>query len=428
MMAMNARIRGSVLIIVMVVMLFFASFCMFTHVSAYTPVEQESEPGTEINMTEEEFKPVFFSMRANNRLMPDPFLGNSSPMFVSVPAEFVPAPWSIMGMFGSYQWVDVGTWTSKPAKTPVKIDTQSRLQYQFTIQNTGDLSLISGEFELTVKVGGRTIGNPIAIENVDVSYQSIAVITGAANTNFNISDIRAGETISISIRAKVDVDGIRILYDSEFADSGIIITCKPVEIKEVKGCTEKVHVSFTDAFDLNWITLAKKGYVKIFVDNAEVREDVNIVKDAYGNVVVSWKYGLIPGDNHLVSVVTYRGNCSWMKSNTQKIVATGYLGLAELFDPTKPVFFVFIGIIVVGCVSAAFAYRGYTKKSSIKGKGKAHEKVVKGRIQRAGQRPGMPKGRVEVDRDTKIDAKQINGNESKVIKPVIRPGMPKKNV
>ncbi|MEM2899393.1 MAG: hypothetical protein QXT63_01240 [Thermoplasmata archaeon] len=413
MMSKNTRIRGIVFVILTVLI---ASFCMFPKVEAYSPIDQESEPGTEINMTEEEFKPVFFSMRANNKLMPDPFLGNNSPMFVSVPAEFVPASWSIMGKFGSYQWVDVGTWTSKPAKTPVKIDTQSRLQYQFTIQNTGDLSLVSGEFELTVKVGGRTIGNPIAIEDVDVSYQSTVVITGAANTNFNISDIRAGETISISIRALVDVDGIRILYDSAFADSGIIITCKPVEIKEVKGCTERVHVSFTDAFDLNWVTLAKKGYVKMFVDNAEIREDLDVSKDTYGNVVVSWKYGLLPGDNHLVTIITYRGNCSWMKSNLQKLPTTGYFGLGEVFDPTKPMFFVFIGIIIVGCISGAFGYRRYPKKSS------KNEKVVEKRVKGRMQRPGMPKAGLKIDANNGMKQPKVNGCK------IVRPGMPKKDI
>jgi hypothetical protein len=141
-----------------------------------------------------------------------------------------------------------------------------------------------------------------------------------------------------------------------------------------------------------------------------------VVKDAYGNVVISWKYGLLPGDNHLVTIITYRGNCSWMKSNLQKLPTTGYLGLGEFFDPTKPIFFVLIGIIAVGCASAAFGYRWHTKKGSKNVK--VVEKRVKGRM----QRPGMPKAGLKIDVNNGM--KQPKVNESKIV----RPGMPKKDI
>ncbi len=406
----------------LIVTLLFASFFFLAAegVRASAPTEQEPQPGDiDINMTEQEFRPVFFSMRSNYKLLPDPFLGNSSGLFVSCPADFVPAPWSKQGMFGSYQWVDIGTWTSKPTKSPVKIDTQSKLEYRLTIQNSGDLDLIAADFEMTVKIGGRTIGNPIAISGVDVDSKTVGVITGAANTNFNVSDIRIGETIAISLRCLVDVDGICILYDSGYSDSGIIINCKPIEIKEIKGCAQEVHVAFSDAFNLGWEILATKGYVKMIVDNAEVREDLVVQKDTSGNVLVTWKHGLLPGDNHLNAIITYRGNCSWMKANLQKLASSGYPAIGQILDPTQPMFFVFIGIVVAGIASAGIGYRRYKKGAPARAaKAAAANKAVRA------SKPGMPKG-------TSSDIAVSSSSSSPVSKPGMpkaRPGMPKGSI
>ena len=242
---------------------------------------------------------VYFGLRESYGLSPELPLEKQKDYVAPLTKQFVPARWSILKRFGQYQWVDVGTWSTKPVTKA--LEAQSPVTFRIWLAFTGTGSR-SGELELN----WRRNEENIARSNLDfqVSSDMPPSMKEIKAGLVNQTPFQPGDVFSIFIRCRVDFDGAQILFGSREHNSAVVMKCNPLSIVEISACEHTVKGLYSDVFSVspNTMTFISK------VDEIDVKSVPNIDFEVRNNVhyrSVVWENELEPGNYQIEVGISY---------------------------------------------------------------------------------------------------------------------------
>lgn len=255
-----------------------------------------------------EIKSVHLNMAENEKVTPELPDELASEQSVNVPCGWVPAWWSVTGRFGHAEWRTVGTWVSENLGSSMKVTGSAEFNIWVTFEGDGTPS--ASDFEFTVQSNGNPISDAVVIEDVPLE-EGMEPYEITASANINETELGSGDTLELYIRARVSLEGAKILFWSSEHLSGMSIDCNPIAIINIDGCEKGVLAELIDAFRVNWNSENNKKNIIAFLDG----QVINVEPEIKGNKF-HWEKGIGKGTHTVTVLISYDGNTTWEGSST----------------------------------------------------------------------------------------------------------------
>ena len=304
--------------------------------------------------TASQIVPVYFGLKENNQLSPELPPEGKKDLIAPCPKKFVPARWSVLGFIGTYEWVDVGTWSTEPVNKALQA--RGIVQFRIWVSYTGT-GTPTGNFDFYWR---RNEENIAEVTNFPIQFQSNMQpkLVEATSNLFNQTPFQADDVFSLYIRCRNEFDGAQIIFGSREHNSAVVMECNPIDLIEIKMCQGCIKGIYNDVFRVKPTTMTFIAKV----DEIELRSVPKIDFETINNMnyqSVTWEAKLDPGIYMVEVGISYMGS-----DNTTIVSLIQEITIETTPEPTLlglPLWlaYLIIGLVII-IILAAVAVKLYS--------------------------------------------------------------------